>query len=540
MYEALGQAHSVVCGQTRGLPDGIVRFALLHLESGVMIECRFIESGEAEIALKIRIQPRDIEVPQDPQEDPFKNDLLDRKKSIDVLTNIVRSIDGPCTLAIDAPWGAGKTTFIRIWEQVLRNGGFPVVSFNAWETDFSNDPFVALSEELTRGLEAYGDDSLRDKVGSLRKRASEVAVRAVPGIVRLVTAGILHIDPLLEKEAGNILASFAKDRLAAHVEAQQSLQNFRTTLQDTANTLTENNNGLPLVIVIDELDRCRPSYAVELLEIAKHLFSVDRIVFVLAVNRSELAHSVRALYGNSFDGPDYLKRFFDLDFMLPDPDRKAFIGAAVAAIQIEDYVLRTQDRDARGEYGEMLDMLLHFLGTHSLSIRTIGQALRRLGLVLASLRSDQHMFGLATTVAIIIRTVDLELYHKFIRGEASDKEVVDTIFRLTVTEHLRETFRHNNQGPLFEALVILGYRELSKLQDGTNTQIESPLLEHYVKCLSEREENGERDNLYRYAEMVRDLTTTQDMSRHALGRVGFKFAVERIELLSEELLGDDA
>ena len=517
--------------------DGIVRFALLRIESGVRIDCRFIESGEAESELKIRIQPRDIEVPR---ERPFENDLLGRKKSIEVLTNIVRSIDGPCTLAIDAPWGAGKTTFIRIWEQVLRNEAFPVVSFNAWETDFSNDPFVALSEELTRGLEACGDDSLRDKVNSLRKRASEVAVRAVPGIVRLATAGILHIDPLFEKEAANILASYAKDRLAAHVESEESLQNFRVTLQDTANTLAQNNNGLPLVIVIDELDRCRPSYAVELLEVAKHLFSVDRIVFVLAVNRSELAHSVRALYGNSFDAPDYLKRFFDLDFRLPDPDRRAFIGAAVAAIRIEDFFDRTQDRDARGDYETILQMLLHFLGTHSLSIRTIGQAIRRLGLVLASLRSDRAMFGLATAAAIIIRTVDLDLYHRFIRGEASDKEVVDTIFRLTVSEHLRETFRYNNQGPLFEALVILGYGELSKLQDGTNIQIESPLLEHYVKYLSEREENGGNDNLYRYAEMVRDYTPSQDLSRRALGRVGFKFAVERIELLSEELLGDDA
>ena len=84
-----------------------------------------MEVGEAESELKMRIQPRDIEVPQD---HPFENDLLGRKKSIEVLTNIVRSIDGPCTLAVDAPWGAGKTTFIRIWAQVLRNQDFPVVS----------------------------------------------------------------------------------------------------------------------------------------------------------------------------------------------------------------------------------------------------------------------------------------------------------------------------------------------------------------------------------------------------------------------------
>ena len=49
--------------------------------------------------------------------------------------------------------------------------------------------------------------------------------------------------------------------------------------------------------MVDELDRCRPSYAVELPEVVKHLFTVDGVVFVIAVNRAELTHSIRALYG---------------------------------------------------------------------------------------------------------------------------------------------------------------------------------------------------------------------------------------------------
>ena len=367
-------------------------------------------------------------------------------------------------------------------------------------------------------------------------------MRAFPALVRVLTAGLLDIDPLLEQEAGNVLASIAKDRLTTHVEAQKSLENFRATLQDTAKTLAQDNNGLPLVIIIDELDRCRPSYAVELLEVAKHLFSVNHIVFVLAVNRSELAHSVRALYGNSFDGPDYLKRFFDLDFRLPDPDRRALIVAALAAIQIDNYFDRTQDWDARRGYGTILQMLTHFLGTPSLSIRTVSQAIRRLGLVLASLRSNQNMFGLSTAAAIIIRTVDLDLYHRFIRGEASDKEVVDTIFRITESKHLRDTYHGpgSNSGPLFEALVIQGCRELSKQHGGINIQVESPLSEHYAKYRSEREENGGNDSMFRYAGRVLEYADNHNSALSAFGTAGFKSATDRIELLSEELLGDDA
>ena len=211
---------------------------------------------------------------------------------------MLRSVDGPCVLAVDAPWGAGKTTFLRMLSHHLRNQEFPVIEFNAWETDFAGDPFVALSEELTAGLRAYatatqGDGFNPVRLYKLRQVATEVLRRAAPGAIRVATAGILDVSPLLEKEVGQALASYAKQRLSAYLDTRASVRTFRTSLKELATELADANDGLPLIVLIDELDRCRPSYAVELLETAKHLFSVDRVVFVLAVNRSELAHSIR-------------------------------------------------------------------------------------------------------------------------------------------------------------------------------------------------------------------------------------------------------
>ena len=231
-----------------------------------------------------RIQPREIEIPE---QDPFKNDLLGRQEPAEVLTQVLRSIEGPCVLAVDAQWGAGKTTFLNMLAQHLRNREFPVVEFNAWATDYTDDPFVALSEELTDGLRRHTTGPVPDEIDKVRKAAKEVLRRAVPGAIRLATAGLLNIDPLMEKEAGQVLASYAQKRLSDYLDTKTSLQTFRTSLEELANELAETNHGLPLVVVIDELDRCRPSYAVELLETAKHLFAVDRVAFVLAVNRSE-------------------------------------------------------------------------------------------------------------------------------------------------------------------------------------------------------------------------------------------------------------
>ena len=371
----------------------------------------------------IRIQPREIDVPKD---DPFKNDLLGRKEPAEVLTHLVGSIEGPCVLAVDAAWGAGKTTFLKIWSQHLRNQGFPVVGFNAWETDHSGDPFVALSSELTEGLQEYKNEPLAQKIDETKKAAKEVFRRAVPGAIRVATAGILDVGPLMEKEVGQALASYAKVRLSEYQEAQKSVNTFRNVLQDMAGTLSEAHVNRPLIVVIDELDRCRPSYAVELLEVAKHLFSVENIVFVLAVNRSELGHSINALYGSEFDAEGYLRRFFDVDFRLPEPERDAFIAAMLNAIQINDYFSRTRNQHNYAD--EIRKILQHFFSAPDLSLRRIAQAIHRLGLVFASLRSDQQSLVPATIVALIVRTIDSDLYHRFVRGEIADIEVFDTVF----------------------------------------------------------------------------------------------------------------
>ena len=74
-----------------------------------------------------------------------------------------------------------------------------------------------------------------------------------------------------------------------------------------------------MVFFVDELDRCRPTYAVELLERIKHLFEVDNIVFVLALSTGQLESSIRSLYGDGLDAPGYLRRFIDLEYPLREP-----------------------------------------------------------------------------------------------------------------------------------------------------------------------------------------------------------------------------
>ena len=129
----------------------------------------------------------------------------------------------------------------------------------------------------------------------------------------------------MEEESGNAFAADAKKNSTGYEEARAAVKEFKEALQDVTQGSSGSRGYRPVVVIIDELDRCRPSYAVELLEAAKHLFSVDGILFVLGVNRSQLAHSVTALYGGGFDANGYLRRFVDLEFRLPEPGRAQFV-----------------------------------------------------------------------------------------------------------------------------------------------------------------------------------------------------------------------
>ena len=476
----------------------------------------------------IRIQPLHIDIPED---DPFKNDLLGRKDTVDVLTHLLGSIEGPCVLAVDAPWGTGKTTFLRMWSQHLRNNNFRVVEFNAWETDFSQDPFVAISAELTNRLDNDTDTSLSEKINVAKKAATKVALRAIPGLIRVATAGILDVAPLLEKEIGEAIASYAKDKLAQYQETRQSVEEFKVSLHDLAATVASSNEGRPLVLVIDELDRCRPSYAVELLEVAKHLFSVDHIVFVLAVNRVELAHSINAIYGRDFDAEGYLRRFFDVDFLLPEPKRDEFIKATLNVTQVMSFFDGSTGLPTRNmvEAEVITQVLLEFFASSDLSLRRIAQAMHRLGLVFASLSKNSPALGAAAAVAVILRTIDADLYRKFIRGEVSDSDVVDSVFSHPERAVLRQDYWRT---VIFEGVIMAAAREIAFKDPGRlrfNETHETPLETRYEGL----GDNVDEATRLHASEVLRWSKSISE--RSAPYGIGFLDSVHRLELLSTDL-----
>lgn len=478
--------------------------------------------------LRVRIQPPSLPISEN---DPFANDRLGRQESAEVLTRIVSRIEGPCVLALDAPWGYGKTTFLNMWEAWLRQEGqgFPVVAcFNAWETDFTHHPFLALSSELTKVLESCPKTASSSAFNAFKQAGVKLLRAAIPVIPQLagslVPGGGVFVEAVLSALSA---AASEKADTNAYLDAKAAIASFKEALEALAQGLEK-----PMVIMIDELDRCRPSYAVELLEVAKHLFAVDNVVFVLAVNRDELVHSVKALYGIGFDAEGYLCRFFDLDFQLPKPGREQFVQELLETSGLTSILDTRESPDERQTARTLLEA---FLGSPELSLRDVQQAVHRLGLVLLLLPADAHLLAVTAVVAIVLRTVDLAVYRRFVAGEATDEEVVDKVFGLQGTAPLCS----ENDGWWIQSRIILGLLA-AKAKEGVYHQgfsgLRSPLLDQW----RELEKTG-TPNSTDVMHVGLQLTRMQQQwiamqSRDPNRQIQtFLDSIRRLELLSPEL-----
>jgi len=227
------------------------------------------------------------------EEDPFAADKLGRVVSANRLTHLLERVKPPFVLAIDAKYGDGKTTFIQMWMVHLKAKGFRCLYFNAWEADFTSDPLIAFIGEMDAAISRMLGDSdsstaTRKVWKEVKEKGAYLAKRAIPVVAKIATAGILDLDNFTEQSLADLSADIAKEQIEKYDATKNAIKDFKTRLGELIKSLnpSQTSPALPLVFFVDELDRCRPPYAIELLERIKHFFGIEEIVFVLAVEGS--------------------------------------------------------------------------------------------------------------------------------------------------------------------------------------------------------------------------------------------------------------
>jgi len=374
------------------------------------------------------------EVVVDPK-DPFANDRLNRDLGVRNLVTLIEATRQPFVFSIEAPWGRGKTTFMRMLWRQLENEGHPCMYFNAWESDFAEDPLVVFLGEMFKLLEHEEDEGKHEQIKKLSRGMSKAAGalmrKAIPILLEtgthlifgeIASETVKDVVDVATAPVSDALAAYAEKQLAAYAEEKKSIEQFRKHLAEFANLVMEDENKKgPVVILVDELDRCRPDYAVRLLERIKHLFNVENVVFVLAIDRGQIEQSVRAIYGAGMDCSGYLRRFIDLSYRLPEPDLRSFCGGLYERFGIGDIRVNGNDLD-----GTMLDETIAWLArSFGFSLRVIEQCFTEIDLALRITGSGERIDAKLLAFLVFFKAYRPDLY-KRLREKDCD-QLVDEI-----------------------------------------------------------------------------------------------------------------
>ena len=272
-----------------------------------------------------------------PTDDNIRNtvirDSIGRNKDLLNFIKIIDSIDESFSIALDSYWGSGKTFFVKQVKMILdANNEFTYDSveekdkviekwnkllgedkintdyhipiyYDAWANDNDNDPILSIVYQIIQTVGNHADIKEQKGLSSVFNLAGDIFA-LVKGFNPLELAKKLKSENPLE---AIIQTKSLKERIDEFIES----------------LIPE--HGERLLIIIDELDRCNPEFAVKLLERIKHYFNNDKLTFVFSVNLAELQHTIKHHYGADFNASRYLDRFFDLRIQLPQPDMERYL-----------------------------------------------------------------------------------------------------------------------------------------------------------------------------------------------------------------------
>jgi hypothetical protein len=404
----------------------------------------------------------------------LENDAIGRNNEVFNFSELLSTLEGPYSVAIDSEWGSGKTFFVKQVKMLLDSlnpqskvdketsdkilkkfnldkelnensekvdDSIYSIYFDAWKNDADDEPIKSLIYDIM--LE------LNFKYNFSDTKLTDAGIRALkfltPVIGGAVETGSKILDSLLSEEE---LKPFIKKK-----SFEKEIQNFISELP--------NERGNKLVIFIDELDRCNPAYAVKLLEQIKHYMEDDRIIFVFSVNINQLQHTIKHYYGNNFNATKYLDRFFDLQVKLPKANMMKFYEN-MGLNNSENYTINT--------------VCVSIIETFDFSLREIVRLYQNVKVATENFKEDMYdsnsqEFLNYCIIPIIIATnlIDRDLYTNVIEGRNS--EPISKVFS-NLPENFLDNFllekdetSEDMNSDKFEKLynAIFNSRELTKI-----------------------------------------------------------------------------
>ena len=357
--------------------------------------------------------------------DPFQNkDLAER------LTHLFQNLEHGTVSVLDGRWGTGKSVFSKQWIAHLKSQGVPAIYFDAFATDYIDDPFQAVSSAFIRAAsEARRTNSPVYKrfIKNASKAGHAMASTAAKIGVKFVTLGVIgaaEIDQLtaikdeLAASAGELSEDAVKTMLETQANAETTFDALKKSLAELPALLAprtdkpaEPKSIRPLVVIIDELDRCRPDFALGVVESLKHFFGAEGVHFVLVTNMDHLRLSVQKRYGVGEAAQEYLQKFYDfiIHFERADAEQRRSNSAIFVRRQLEQILPDHVGEVEKHELGELLGKTAI---AFDLTLRQAEAIVTNVALAYLAIREREFRPRIIVCFLAVIKALRPQMYQK--------------------------------------------------------------------------------------------------------------------------------
>ena len=370
----------------------------------------------------------------------IKNDTTGRNSNLYNLLRLLNFQQDSLSIAINGSWGTGKTFFIKQCQLMLDNAfsceddeilqaieklcpgeeslanirktHFRTAYYDAWEHDSEEDPIASLIRCL-----ATTDWSTNVKESLIK--AADIGSSILQATTNIDLKGLVKT---LKDNSSDLITP---DNL------EQIKKRFNATLAELAPDQGK------LTIFVDELDRCKPTYAVKLLERIKHYFNNPTVTFIFAVDLSQLQYTINQYYGLQFNGYQYLDRFFDLVISLSAPDIDKYFDNTKNILEAVQHFEKSDPKNSYyylfckeliNHFSFSIRQINHFyLKTNSAAYNLLDQILNPQGIAFQSERNGKFIiYEFLLPLMNALNQADIDEYNNFISGNAS-KETLNIL-----------------------------------------------------------------------------------------------------------------
>jgi hypothetical protein len=248
-----------------------------------------------------------------------------------------------------------------------------------------------------------------------------------------------------------------------------------------------------LVFFIDEIDRCRPTFSIELLERIKHLFDVPNILFVLSLDKKQLEASIAAVYGQGIDATEYLRRFIDLEYLIPTIKTKQYVENLFKRFALDKIFDQRTHPDLQSDKSNFINFFTFLAEAMPLTLRAQERCLTRLNVVMDQTPTDHYLEPILVALLIVLKTSQPDLFARQCRGEATAKDVMTYLNGLPGGNEIVS----GRQGVLVEAYLIASDDNLDR---------KNKVIGDLNSWINNQHVNENKDRALQLAQMIQHLS----------------------------------